>query len=239
MPGIVRFSNSPSGFVRSANLSLPRFNNFGSSLGSGIQIFPAVSPTGGALAYFDISFPDSTFFTQPATARLIVANGDGSGAIERAVFAPGFFPLGLTWSADGTQLVFSIAPQQVQSGASQFFAALGNPDQAVVRVTPSFGADTSITSLPGINGGFLPNLPFTTFTTPAVDLSSIPLSLNSSAGGGLTLQASGLDATANYILESSSTAQGFGNPQTFSGQSLMNGVSITNQGRQFFRIRNP
>jgi hypothetical protein len=238
--GIVRFARNGSGqFVRVPGaLSNPRYTTNGVGFSAGIQIFPAISPSGSGLAYFDIEFPDSALLQAPATARLIVANADGSGATERVIFNPGFYPLGLTWSADGNQLVFSIANQQQQGG---FFAAAGEPTTAAVRVAPSFGSTTTPTQLPGIDGGFLPNLPFSggVVVIPSGDLSQARLSLTRS-GEGLLFRATGLEPNASYILESSTDLSGaFSNQSFLTGSTLMTGVSIPNQGRKFFRLRIP
>ncbi|NJM39148.1 MAG: choice-of-anchor D domain-containing protein [Akkermansiaceae bacterium] len=131
---------------------------------------PAFSPSGRALAYFDIFFPDAALLRAPAFARLIVA--DANGSTVRAQFAQGNYPLGVTWSADGNQLIFSIAPQTQESGS---FPASGVPSQANVRATASFGNDFSINPLPGISGGFLPQFQL---STPVIGLSKISASTN-------------------------------------------------------------
>lgn len=233
--GIVRYTRNGLGqFVRSGALSSPRLVRTSQAISAGIQIFPAYSPSGAALAYFDISFPDSALLQAPATARLIIANADGSGAVERVVFNPGFYPLGLTWAADGSQLVFSIA-NQVQGGGQ--FPAAGNPATAVIRSVAPFAAGP-VTSLAGINSGFLPNLP-AFIANPAVDLSKIALQLSRTQDGGFLVSAAGLDPSANYFFESSTTLQSFSNATLFTGAQIMAGITVPFENRKFFRLRNP
>ena len=239
--GIVRFSRNGNGFTRSGVLSIPQITTTdGIRSQFQIQIMPAFSPSGNSLAYFDIFFP-SPLLDAPATVRLIVANADGSGATIRVPFSPGGYPLGLAWSADGSQLAFSIAPQ-IQSGG--IFSAAGDASRAEIFTTAAFGGDTGVNQIPGVNAGFLPNLPAVSPVVtppPSVDLSNVPINLTPSSNGGFTLQVDGLDSGASYVVESSTTLPNFVNPQTFSGQDLMNGLSIpsTQGGSRFFRIRNP
>lgn len=233
--GIVRYTRNGVGqFVRSAALSSPRLASTPQGISAGIQIFPAYSPSGAALAYFDVSFPDSALLQAPATARLIVANADGSGAVERVVFNPGFYPLGVAWAADGSQLVFSIA-NQVQGGGQ--FPAAANPATAVIRAVAPFSAGP-VTSLAGIDLGFLPNLP-AVVTSPAVDLSEIALRLSRTQDAGFLLSAAGLDPSASYLLESSTTLEGFSNATSFTGAQIMAGITVPYETRKFFRLRNP
>ena len=234
--GIVRYTRNESGqFVRSAALSSPQLFSSGLGFSANIQIFPSYSPSGAALAYFDVYFPDSALLRAQATTRLIVANADGSGAFVRATFEPGFFPVGVDWSSDGSQLVYSIAPQ-IQIG-EQFIAA-GDPTEAFVRAVDPFSNDP-IFQLAGINGGFLPNLPAVQVINPPVDLTQINLILTRTPGGDFTLSAQGLDPSANYILESSVGLQSFTNGQLFSGEAIAGGISIPFETTKFFRLRNP
>jgi hypothetical protein len=241
--GIVRYSlNNQNVFVRSQILSQPTLGLSG--LGSGtIQIFPALSPSGAGLAYWDISFPDAALLTKPATARLIVANSDGSGASVRATYAAGnnngFYPLGLTWSADGNQLIYSIA-NQLQGGGG--FPAAANAGSAVIRSVASSGSNI-ISQLPGINGGYMPSLPMTGGGSgpgpDPINLADIPLIIRPS-GDNFILSASGLDPNANYILESGISLKSFTNPVIFKGSQIMGGIPVTKGGsRAFFRLRNP
>lgn len=233
--GIVRYSLNNQGiFARSQQLSQPTLGGDGSGT---IQIFPAISPSGAGLAYWDLFFPDSALLSQPATARLIVANSDGSNASIRATFATGLYPMGLTWSADGRQLIFSIANQFQQGGG---FPPAAAPGSAVVRSVASSGP-TTISQLPGISGGYLPGFPVTGGGggTGTIDLTKVPLSFTPS-GNNFILRASGLNPAANYILESGNSTANFTNPVTFTGSQIMGGIAITkNSRRAFFRLRTP
>ncbi len=156
---IVRYTRDPATgrWPATAQLSTPRFT-YNNGLGgfrpsAQLQIFPAVSPSGAGLAYFDIAVPDALGGTQPATARLLVAGNNGAGATIVQQFNPGFFPVGLAWSRDGTRLVFSIA-QQIQSGSGYFL--LANPATAIIRQISTGGG--AITAVPGIDTGYFPSV---------------------------------------------------------------------------------
>jgi hypothetical protein len=213
----------------------------GVGLSAIIQAFPAFSPSGAGLAYFELFYPDASVLSQPVTARIMVANSDGSGARVVTQFNPGFFPAGLGWAPDGNSLVFSIGQQGFSGGTYGAFAV---PETAVVRSVATNGNGTP-TQIPGVGNGFLPSFPLTGGgggDPSSIDLSRVPLSLTRAAGGGLLLRAgSGLDPEANYVVESSSNLSGFGQPFTTSGQQLMGGgISIPrNATRQFFRVREP
>ena len=235
--GIVRYAlNNQGFFVRAAALSQPTLN-FGGNGGasSTMQIFPALSPSGSALAYFDLASVSTVQGRGPTTTRLIIANADGSNASVRATFNPGLYPIGLTWAPDGSQLIFSTAPQFVQAGGS--YSPGGDPSRAFVESIAPFGGDTTIRQ---ISNGFLPS--YGSAAPNAVDLSRVPLSLKPASGGnGFTFSAAGLDPAGSYILESTtSLSGGFVNPVTFSGAQIMSGIPITQSGsRVFLRLRQP
>lgn len=237
---IVRYApTGPGGsFQRVAALSTPTLSSPGAGLSASIQAFPAFSPSGNGLAYFDLFYPDASLLSRPATARLIVANADGSGARVVTQFSAGLFPVGLGWSPDGNSLVFSIGNQGFSGGSFGPFAV---PETAVLR-SVAIGGGTP-TQIPGVNNGFLPAFPLTGGGgTGSVDLSQAKLSLTRGSDGRLLLRAlSGLDPDAEYVLESSSGLSGFGSPFTTTGQQLMGGgISIPiHTTRQFFRIREP
>jgi hypothetical protein len=150
---VVRTQNGQ--WVFGNRLTTSGFNGQG---GGNMQIYPAISPSGAGLAYFDVFFPDILTNSQAAIARLIVANSDGTGARVVTTFNQGFYPAGLAWSRDGNQLVFSIAPQlNIGTG----FLTLINPDGAVVRSVSTSGGTPS--AIPGIgnSNAFFPSVPAT------------------------------------------------------------------------------
>ena len=152
LPAIWRVAqNAAGGFEFSAQLSTPTYNSFS---GAGTtQIYPAISPSGASLAYFDIFFPDLLFSFRPATARLIVASANGSNARIVHTFDSGFYPAGLAWSRDGTQLVFSVARQIQLSGG---YTTLVDPSTAVISQIPAAGGTP--TAVPGISNGLFPSV---------------------------------------------------------------------------------
>ncbi len=154
LPAIWRVSQDASGqFAFTAQLSAPVYNSAAGSATT--QIYPAISPSGTALAYFDVFFPDLFTSSQPVTSRLIVANSNGSNADIVVTFRSGLYPVGLAWSRDGTQLVFSTAEQIQFPGGS--FSTLVDPSTAVIRQV-SFAGGTP-TRVPGIGTGLFPSVP--------------------------------------------------------------------------------
>lgn len=197
------------------------------------HILPAFSPNGQRLAFFEMTWPDA-LLQGPARARLIAVNADGSNFQVLVNFNPGFFPLGLTWSTDGADVIYSIAPQNQVPGG---FAPSGDPQGAVIRAVNSTNP-TTIRQLPGINAGFFPSQPRVT-GPGTVDLSHIQLSLVRLGPGSFRLSAAGLDPLVTYRLESSTDLVTFSNGQNLTGQQIMNGIAIeTAEPRKFFRIRN-
>ncbi len=123
--------------------------------GSGSShVYPAISPSGAGLAYFSVFFPDLFGGSQPVTSRLLVANADGSNPNVVFTFDPGLYPVGLGWSRDRTQLVFSIG-QQIQSGGG--FFPIVDPSTAVIQQISTAGGTP--TPIPGIGNGLFPSVP--------------------------------------------------------------------------------
>jgi hypothetical protein len=110
------------------------------------------SPNGQRLAFFSLTFPDP-LLQGPVTARLHTINTNGTNAGTVLTFNPGFFPLGLSWTPDGSQLAFSIATQASGGGS---FQPLGLPETAVLRLISSFGG--SPTPIAGAPAGFFPSV---------------------------------------------------------------------------------
>jgi len=236
--GIVLFGFDPGTgqWQRVGQITQPRI--FDNVLPAVIEthILPRFSPNGQRLAFFEITWFDA-LLQNPASARLIAINTDGSNPQVLATFNPGFYPLGLAWSTDGSDVIYSIAPQTQTGGG---FAPFGEPSGAVIRKVNSTNP-VAIESLPGINSGFFPNSPMITRNGGdggVIDLSRVPLRIQQQSGGGLLLSAAGLDPGETYRLESSINLLDFGGVQDFTGQQIMNGIPVTADGpRRFWRFR--
>ncbi|MDA7882103.1 hypothetical protein N9A94_07330, partial [Akkermansiaceae bacterium] len=229
-PGIVAYGlvdPVTNDWQRVAQLSQPNNN---ASFGSNYQLFPAFSPSGRGIAFFKVFSPQPNN-SQPSQASLIVANANGSGATTLATFNPGFYPLGVDWSADGSTLIFSIA-QQPSNGI--IFSPRGDPNTAVIRQISSSGG--AISQVPGLTSGYLPSsFPL---SLPPVDLATVPLSLSPSTGGGFSLSASGLNPQHTYLLNGGTGVTANESSQAFTGQEIMNGIAIPQTAdRRFFRLR--
>lgn len=187
------------------------------------HVFPAISPNGQRLAYFELTWPDP-LLAGPVSARLLAVNIDGSNPLVLVNFNPGFYPMGVTWSADGSQVIYSVAPQLQVPG--QFFPA-GDPAGAAIRAVSSTNP-VAIFTVPGIDSGSYPHNPSITAPPPGptVDLRRVPVILSRQSNGNLLLTAPGLDPDALYRLESGTTLDGFGNPQDFTGAQIMAGIDI-------------
>ena len=230
--GIARFTLTQNGTYQKSPLTAPRIFDATAPAVNETHIYPAVSPSRAKIAYFEVTWPNA-LLTEPVTATLITINSDGSGRTPLVSFNAQFYPAGLTWSSDGTQLIFGIGPQAFNG--SQFLPEVV-PDQTVIRATSSSTPQTPV-SLPGIDVGFLPYQSFV--APPSVNLASVPVRLSPNRSG-FVLTAPGLPTGQNFILESSATLEGFGTPATFTGAQLANGITISRSSpRQFFRIRLP
>lgn len=113
---------------------------------------PVFSPDGQRLAFFSITYPDP-FLVEPATAELWTINADGTNRTSLLQFDPGFYPVGLSWTSDGNQLVFSIAEQVQNNG---FHSPLPVPSTAVLRLISASGGIPS--PIAGAPAGFFPNV---------------------------------------------------------------------------------
>ena len=180
-----------------------------------------------------MTWPDA-LLQGPVQARLMVQNLNGTGLQQLVLFNSGLYPLGLTWSTDGTQLIFSIANQAQQSGG---YSPSGVAQTAVVRAISAAGGTP--VAVPGIDAGFFPGQP--SIVTGGVDLSKVHLRLAPAAGGGFVLTTAGLNPAATYRLESTTDLSGaFGNSQNFTGAQIMNGIAIPQtETQKFFRLATP
>ena len=150
--GLVLFGRNGSGqFARIGAFTTPRVTDTQSSFVVETHAFPAFSPDGQHVAFFRITHPDP-FLLQPVTADLVVVDLNAQGSVL-ATFNPGYYPLGVAWSADGGTLVFSIAPQ-THSGGN--YLPSGNPDTAALFTIPAAGG--AIGSVAGAPNGYFPSV---------------------------------------------------------------------------------
>lgn len=143
LPGIVTYAFNPNvvpfgAWQRSARLSQPT-NADGSD---NFQIYPAFSPNGQQVAFFNVRA--SPLLNAPAIATLVVANADGSAASGLTSFPAGLFPGGLTWASDGSLLIYSIGQQASAAVAPGSF----NSPHALCRKRRSFALSMSTAAMP-------------------------------------------------------------------------------------------
>jgi len=160
---IVRFDRNGAGqWVQGPTLSTPtiavtdQISGIPTDVATTYQMFPAISPSGAGLAYFDVFKGSRTgsLNPQPSTSRVIVANSDGSNAQLLTSFAAGFLPTGLTWAPDGSSVVVSVS-QQLNFGTGPLdLPFTGN--SAIFTVATSNG---QVTNLSELANGFAPTLP--------------------------------------------------------------------------------
>lgn len=238
LPTIVRFTRDPASgqWILGPNLSAPQWSRNPQTLiaSASIHTYPALSPSGNGLAYFSVLVPDTLTGSQGWTSRVVVANAaDGSNANILTSFNPGFVPTGLTWNADATALVVSIAPQ-VNLGTG-FLPAPLRSQSAVFSVNTGDGSTSQITEL---GNGVAPMLPLV--QAPTVDLANLPLSLSSGAPGTVVLRAPNVPDAAILTLQTSDGGLGdFRSVQQINGAQLRSGFAIpTGLGARFFRLSN-
>ena len=236
LPAIVRFALDGSGnWVRAQVLSVPRSFNASFPIGAEAHMYPAISPSGAGLAYFNVAWPDVLGSSQPVITSVIIANSDGSNARVLTTFNQGLYPAGLAWSPDGSQLVASVA-QQTNIGTG--FLPSAEPASAVVRTIST--ANGQIGNFPGVESGFLPT--WSSLLLQSGPLQNARLAMGTSSNGGFQIKASGLLDNAPYFLQSSPTLQpgSFGQPVQFTGAQLEAGIPVTfNSSHRFFRLVDP
>ena len=235
LPAIVRFAQNPGNGVWSVAqvLSAPRYFDAQFPIAAEVHLFPAISPSGAGLAYFHLTWPDALGSSRGVTARLVVANADGSDARFVTTFNEGFYPVGLAWSPDGNSLVISIA-QQAVSGSG--FLPVADLSTAVIRVVAT--SNGAISSRPGVDAGFFPSYGR---QSTAGSLAGVSLQGSRSSSGQMVITATGVQPEKTYNLQSSSTLGpgSFGPPQTFTGAQLLSGIDINlPEGPRFFRLIN-
>ncbi|MCP3870243.1 MAG: hypothetical protein GY703_19545 [Gammaproteobacteria bacterium] len=151
LPGIVRFSQQGNGSWVQTPLTTPAYFNNVLPPQARTYIYPALSPSGAGLAFFSLFWPDVLGGTQPVTARLIVANSDGSQPSVVFTFNPGLYPAGLSWSRDGTQLIVAFG-DQFNAGTGWLPSA--DVESAVIRAVNI--QTSSISAISGIDKGYFP-----------------------------------------------------------------------------------
>ncbi len=240
LPAIFRYVRNPGGGFSQALNSVPQIINGG--FGAAFQIYPAISPSGAGLAYFTVEAPNLFDTSQPARVSVVRANADGSGATVLATFNPGFYPLGMDWSEDGAQLVFSLG-QQFHNGVGFTYTANAETAQTYsIRSTDGGG----FARVPGLQGAFWPSVGSRgsggTGTGGPGSLDGVQLSMVRTGAKDFELRATGVDPGSTYQLQSSTglAPSSFGQPQEFTGQQLLAGISVRSQdARRFFRLVEP
>jgi hypothetical protein len=236
LPAVVRYSRTPgtNDWDISAILSTPQYldNQFPPSATT--AIYPALSPSGAAVAYFELFWPDALGSSQPVVARIITANADGSNARTLFTFNQGFYPAGLSWSPDGTQLAVAFSNQL--SIGTGFLPSAEIASSVIRQVSTETG---QMTSMPGVDTGLFPSW---NRSSSSGSITNARLAMVPAANGGFRLIASGLVPGETYLLQSSSDLDpgGFGSPQSLTGEQLMSGINVAPlTSDRFFRLINP
>jgi len=228
--GIVLYQYNPVSrtATRQAALSTPRFYDAFSPIPSETHVLPVFSPDGTRLAYFEIYWP-TPILTQQVTTTLLVANANGTNVQRLNTLPQGSYPMRLTWTADGSQLVYAFGSQPFDGFS---YGAFGDPNTAVIRRVSST-ALVAPTQVPGINQGFFPLLP----ARAGHNLASTPLRITRLGNGDLLLQALGLPSSTLFGLEFSEQVGAFPHRQDFTGADFGSGITLNTQPSQrFFRI---
>ncbi|MCB1097727.1 MAG: hypothetical protein KDN22_19300 [Verrucomicrobiae bacterium] len=233
LTAIVRFDRNGSGqWVPNQVLSTPLSLDEQIPPSSVSQAYPGYSPSGQGIAYFSVHFDGAQGWV--ARSTVVIADASGANARNLVTFDPGYIPTGLTWSADGGQIIVSIAPQTTFG-----INVLNIPvmEQSLVRSVST--SDGRVTQLPGINGGVSPQMALNA-GTPSVggNMSNIAPILSRTGNGQFVLRAVGLDSAKTYRLQSSTTLNGFPNSVDFTGAQFASGIPIqTGDAQKFFRIQ--
>jgi len=244
LPAVVRYSRTQgtNDWNISNVLSGPQYFDTQIPTSAITSMYPALSPSGTGLAYFEIFWPDALAI-QPdnqqtlegsVTCRVIIANSDGSNPEVLFTFNQGLFPAGLTWSPDGTQLGISFAPQVFFEG--NFLPLADRSDTSLRQLSTSSG---QITLIPGVDAGYFPSW-IQSFSSGS--LSNAQLEIRPAGNGNFRIFGRGLEAGETYFLHSSeSLAPGsFGTPQSFTAEQLTSGIDlILPTPTRFFRLVDP
>lgn len=239
LPAIVRYARDNAGnWFQAEVLSRPRYFDGQFPIAAEVHLYPAISPSGAGLAYFQITWPDVFGSSQGVICRLMIADSDGGNARELTTFPEaGTYPAGLAWAPDGSVLVASTA-RQASSGVGFLPSAL--PETAVLRTFST--SNGAVGTLPGIDAGFFPM-----WRTSQLNgsngsngsLAGVRLRISSPGGSQFQIHASGVVPDRLYFLQSSPTLQpgSFGPPQSFTGGQLAAGVNLNlPTPTRFFRL---
>lgn len=236
LPAIVRFGRTPGtqNWNIQAVLSTPQYLDNQFPPAARTSLYPVLSPSGNALAYFQLFWPDAIGSSQGVIARVILANADGSNARTLFTFNQGLYPAGLSWSPNGTHLTVAYA-DQVSSSIG--FIPAADPAEAVIRQIST--TNGQMTPFPGVDAGYFPSA----IPSPSSgSLANARLRIVPSGNGSLRILATGLEAGETYYLQSSPTLnpQRFGPPQAFSAEALTSGIGLNlPTPTRWFRLIDP
>jgi hypothetical protein len=151
--GIVLYGFNPGtlDWDRAGVLTIPQVFDLPGTIVQVNHAFPVFSPDGQQIAFFSITFPDPLLLN-PVTVRLHRANASGGSPVTLLEFVPGLYPTGLSWSADGSELFFSIA---TQASSGSVFSPLGLPETSVLRRISAAGGTPQ--PIPGAPFGAFPS----------------------------------------------------------------------------------
>lgn len=152
LPAIVRFTSSGNGAWSKTVLTTPGYDNSNFPQSARTHIYPAISPSGAGLAFFSITWPDALGMSQGVISRVIVANSNGTNPFVLTTFNQGWYPSGLAWSANGTQLYVGIAPQ-ARFGTS----LLPSADSAGSVIRAIDISTGTINRIGNVDSGYWPN----------------------------------------------------------------------------------
>ena len=156
--GIVLYGIDPVSqrFGQVGQVTTPRANFVGPSIVAETHALPVFSPDGGRLAFFSITYPNP-FLSEPATAGLFTVNVDGTNPRLVLAFDRGQFPGGLSWTPDGSELVFSMMQQVRQpNGLLFFYGPEGDKSTAVLGIVNANGGAPR--GIPGAPFGYFPSV---------------------------------------------------------------------------------
>ncbi len=162
---------------------------------------PAISPDGTRVAYVrhflrqDTAFDTAGIAPLPAICSIRVINYNGTGDSEILQLAAGLWVTKLSWSPDGTQLVFDLAPQMALNGWNSL---LGDVSQSEIHAVNVDGSNPHrLLAAPAAFPSWAPAAgPVTPTVLPTVQVAR--------SGSNVLLHLDGLPAGTRVFLEGSS-----------------------------------